>query len=78
MLAMFATVSEVLELDSMSSENFRVLACEHLDKLEVELKRILTGPQGGGPLFPAQSVWGLTQRVPGKKWNAGGPDRPPT
>ena len=38
MIAKFATVLEVLELGSTSSENFRDLACEHLGKLEVELK----------------------------------------
>ena len=36
--AMFATVSEVLELDSTSFGNFRALACEHLGKPDVELK----------------------------------------
>ena len=38
MFVMFATVSEVLELDSTSSEKFRALECGHLGKLEVELK----------------------------------------
>ena len=60
MFVMFATVSEVLELDSSSSENFRALACEHLGKLEVELKghfpdlkeevlRFLRNPFGASP-----------------------------